>query len=112
MPISTVELTQTFDQWRVQTNKTITAYNQIELANVQFETTTPQTLQINGITRGNASLTYYATSNVVSLSCNALPTTGGSLTGSLNVDNLMVRSNGMIMLGDMKIFANGHIMLI
>lgn len=108
MPITgIVALTNTFDDWRSKTNETIIAYNQLEAANIQFYSNTSNTLQINGANVSNIRL-----SNAVYLSVNALPSTGGNLTGQLNISSLSIRSNGMILMGDMRILTNGHIILI
>lgn len=108
MPISgNVSLYNTFDDWRSKTNETIVAYNQLESANIKFYSNTPNTLQINGGTVSNIRMT-----NAVFLRVNALPSTGGNISGGFNVSSLMIRSNGMILMGDLRIHTNGHIIMI
>lgn len=119
MPISgNVKFTNTFDDWRDYTNKTITAYNVLETANLQFVTDTPSVLQINGITRGNSQLTSHATSNVITLTCNAYPTTANAtLSGNVTINpltgsfNIVANTNGLFIGANTQILVNGHIII-
>lgn len=90
-----VALTNTFDQWRIKTNETITAFNSLELANVRFVSNTTNTIQISGGSTLDVRL-----GNTVYISSNALPVTGGTITGNVIIGYTVIYSNGTInMLG-------------
>lgn len=117
MPItSNVSLTNTFDQWRLKTNETIEFYNQLELANINFISNTSNTIQFNGSNTLNVRM-----GNTIHITCNAVPITGGSITGNLAISSNLsvggnltigttgIRANGMVVLGTTILYANGMI---
>lgn len=83
MALSNVALTNTFDEWRVRTNQIIVITNRLDDGNVRVVSNS-SVIQISG---GDAKI-----GNTVFISSNALPTTGGTLTGNLafSGSNLMI----------------------
>lgn len=107
MPISgNVALTDTFDTWRGKTNETILAYNKLESGQITIVSNTSNTLQING---SNTSQT--SPVGTVYFSVNALSTSGGTVTGTINLNSITANTNGLY-LGGMRILSNGHIIMI
>lgn len=122
MPISgNVSLTNTFDDWRSYTNQTIAAHNELEQSKLNFTTDTPSTVQING--QQNFSSLLIGSSNTVTLSVSALPLTGGSVGGKVNIANpncsVSVNSSGIFLkntdpgiASSIQFLSNGHIIMI
>lgn len=75
MALANVALTDTFDQWRTRTNQIVINLDQIENSNIRFVSNT-STFNVTG----NAKL-----GQTVYFGSNALPTTGGSISGDLTV---------------------------
>lgn len=106
MPITgNVALTDTFDNWRTKTNETIVAYNQLELANIRFVANDSSVLKINGAGSFDVSL-----SNTVYFDIQALSSTGGNVSGTVNINSLVANANGLF-IGNMQILNNGHMIL-
>lgn len=102
-----VSLTSTFDQWRIKTNEIIEAHNQLELTNVKFVSGSTNTIQFSDSTRTLVNEINVTVGNTFTITCNALPQTGGTLTGDVTLGSLTLRANGMIILGDTTIHTNG-----
>lgn len=100
--IANVALTDTFDTWRVRTNEVINKIDQFETIPV-FIVSKSSVIQVDGIgTLGNT----------VNITSNALPTTGGTMTGDIVIGSTTILANGMIIVGayaNTIIYANGDI---
>jgi hypothetical protein len=76
MALANVAITDTFDQWRIRTNQIIVNLDQIESSNIRFVSNTST---IN--TSGNVRL-----GQTLYINSNALPTTGGTISGDLTIN--------------------------
>jgi hypothetical protein len=79
MALANVALTDTLDTWRIRTNQIIINLDQIEKTNVRFISNTSTIWGTGNIRLGE----------ILYLSSNALPNTGGTITGSLNVNQTL-----------------------
>lgn len=82
--LANVVLSDTFDTWRTRTNQIIVKLDQLETNAVNIVSNTSV---ITVVGRGTVGNTVY-------LSSNALPNTGGAITGSLTISsNLSITNN-------------------
>lgn len=88
--IANVALTDTFDTWRIRTNEVINKIDQFDTSPVFIVSKSNTVIQVEG--RGTLG-------NTVNITSNALPTTGGTMTGDFVIGSTTIRANGMVIVG-------------